>query len=361
MTNESPARLPTTRMKPMGSSAASDNSNALTNEEIRVRYPAHDFDGYWFFGGLRDSGEFTALMMGFSIGANDGYDWGFREVVPDPDFGLYVFQLIGPERSIGYGEQPIHRHHFNYDRRQLDVRLGSRLQVTIDPAELHYHMESDDGTISLDLDARMGKIVSWTPDMVLRGTAWTTFAVPDIEFTGEFRFADHVVPVDGIGTLDHPMGRNLRSNLSAGMGWWEYNCFMLNDLYGLFQWKIVDRAGETILARAVTNFPDGIKHLGSVELVYTEWENRESIQVPRAWDVVVHADHGVFRHSVRADGPPWDGVAHRRGDPLPNFALELDGTFEPLEGPTLLVEGRGTGETVISERDPYSNQPQTPW
>ena len=338
-----------------------DEGPALSNEDLRIRYPAHDFDGYWFFGGLRGESEFTALMMGLSVGVNDGYDWGFREVIPDPDFGLYAFRIIGPDRSVGYGEQPIHRHHFDYDRRRLDIRLGSRVQVSIDPTECHYHMESLDGDLSLELYGTMGKIVSWTPDMVLRGTAWTTVAMPDIEFAGQFRIADQVIPLEGVGTLDHPMGRNRHSDLSSGMGWWEYNCFMLNERFGLFQWKIVDRQGETILARAVTDFPDGKKHAGPVELTYTEWEDRGTIHVPRAWNVVIRADHGILRHRVHAQGPPWDGVAHRRGDPLPNFSLDLSGTFEPRNGPAQVTSGRGTGETVISERDPFHNRPQTPW
>lgn len=334
---------------------------AVSDDEMRVRFPAHDFDGYWFFGGLRGGGDFRALMMGLSIGVNDGYDWGFRDVTPEPDYGLYLFRAIGPERSVGYGQQPIHRHQFEYDRRRLDVRLDDRVRVSLTGNDLRYHMQSPDGSLSLDLEGRLGGSAYWTPDMVFRGTSWVTVALPDIEFEGQLRADGEVIPLSGIATLDHPMGRNRRSEMSVGMGWWEYNCFMLNGGFGLFQWKIVDRAGDVVLNRAVTNFPDGQMHVGTMDLEYLEWEDRGTVQVPRAWRVVVHADHGVLEHEVRADGPPWDGTPHRRGDPLPNFALSLTGRLRLSDGSVLPTHGRGTGETVISERDPYRDQPQDPW
>jgi hypothetical protein len=222
-------------------------------------------------------------------------------------------------------------------------------------------MESPDGSYSLDLEGRLGGVADWTPDMVLRGTSWVTVAMPDIEFEGQMRANGEVVNLSGVGTLDHPSGRNRRSELSVGMGWWEYNCFMLNDRFGLFQWKAVDRSGETLLNRVVTNFPDGQMHAGSLDLEYTEWEDRGTLHVPRAWRVVANTDHGVFEHEVTAGGPTGVGTIHRIGDPLPNFPLSLAGTFTAHDGHSTPTVGRGTGETVISERDPYRNLPQKPW
>jgi hypothetical protein len=47
--------------------------------------------------------------------------------------------------------------------------------------------------------------------------------------------------------------------------------------------------------------------------------------------------------------------------PLPNFALDLRGRFTAHDGTGIDIHGRGTGETVLSERDPYRDVPQDPW
>jgi hypothetical protein len=299
-------------------------------------------------------------MFGLSLGAIDGYDWGFEPVAPDPDFGILAFQAIGREGSLGAGRQPIHRHEFAYDRRRCDIRLGNEARLTIAPPRLEVAMQSADGSIGLKISGRMGGISYWTPDMVLRGTSWVTFACPDIEFEGQIREGDETWDVSGIGTLDHPMGRVRRSALSAGMGWWEYNCFLIEDHFGLFEWYIVDRDGAVMLDRVVTNYPDGQLHVGRMTLDYVTWEDRGEVHVPTAWDVTVEADHGTFAYRVAAAGPTWDGTPQKRGQPLPNFVLELDGSF--VSGGTRTpVSGRGTGETVISERDPYRDAAQLPW
>jgi len=339
-----------------------NGTRPLTDDDMRVRFPEHDFDGYWLMGGIRGSGEFEALLLGFSIGVNDGYDWGFIDVKPDPDFCLYTFRFVGRERSVGYGEQPIHRHEFDYDRRRLDVRRGPRFHVEGSWPNITYHMESADGEMTVDLRGRMGGIAHWSRDMVLRGTSWVTVAMPDLEYEGLLKVGADEFAFTGVGTLDHPMGRIFQSPVSAGMGWWEYNCFMLNEKFGLYQWKIVDGTGEVLSSEVVTNFPDGKYHVGALDLEYEAFEDRQTIHVPRAWRSVVHADHGVFEYRVEALGEKWDGAPHGVGAPLPNFLLSLDGVFTPNGGaPPEQLTGKGTGETVVSEWNPHTNSSQRPW
>ena len=327
---------------------------------MRIRFPEHDFDGYWMMGGIRGDGPYQAIVLGFSIGVNDGYDWGFIDVKPDPNFCLYAINLVGREEQVGYVEQPIHRHLFTYDRSRLDVRLGERFHVRGQWPKMQYFMASPDGRIKVELEGEMG-IAKWSHDMVLRGTSWVTVAMPDFSFEGVATVDGVDLPIEGVGTLDHPMGRLFKSEASPGMGWWEYNCLMLNDEFGLYQWKIVDGEGQILSSDAVTNFPDHEYHSGVLELDYTDWEDRSTIQVPRAWATRITADHGTFEMTVRAQGQKNNGVPHRVGDPLPNFLLEVEGQFTPRDGPALDVTGKGTGETVISEWNPATNTPHRPW
>ena len=335
-------------------------SVALTDDDLRVRFPEHDYDGYWMFGGIRGDGPWQALLVGLSLGVNDGYDWGFIDVKPDTNFCLYALNLIGREECAGYLEQPIHRHRFRYDRRRLDIRLDDRLHVTGEWPRISYYVASADRSLIVELEGHMS-IAHWSPDMILRGTSWVTVAIPDLHFQGQVTVHGERHEISGIGTLDHPMGRLFQSPTSPGMGHWEYNCMMLNERYGLYQWNIVDGNGEILASEAVTDFPDGRYHVGRLQLEYLDYEDRGPVHVPRAWRCRIEADHGTFEHVVRAVGQPWDGTPHRVGAPLPNFLLLLEGEFTGIGGSRVQVRGKGTGETVISERDPRTGRRQKPW
>ena len=337
-----------------------NQSVSLTNDDLRVRFPEHDFDGYWMFGGIRGDGPFEALLLGFSIGVNDGYDWGFIDVKPDTNFCLYAINLIGRSESRGYVEQPIDRHKFRYDRKHLDIQLEDRFHVMGEWPRMSYYMASADKSIIVELDGNMS-IAHWSPDMIFRGTSFVTVCMPDFNYQGVITVDGEEQDFSGTGVLDHPMGRIFQSQTSPGMGHWEYNCMMLNEHYGLFQWNIVDGNGETMYSEAVTNFPDGKYHIGRVQFAYLEYEDRGTISVPRLWRCTIEADHGTFEHEVRAVGQQWDGNPYRIGTPLPNFLLILEGEFISNEGHKLSVHGKGTGESVISERNPATGQRQKPW
>jgi hypothetical protein len=183
----------------------------------------------------------------------------------------------------------------------------------------------------------------------------------DFEYEGTITVDGVTQEFTGVATLDHPSGRLFKSPTSPGMGWWEYNAFMLDETYGLYQWKIVDGNGDIVFSEAATNYPDGKYHVGSLELEYTRFEDRETIVAPREWTNVVHADHGTFEYTVKAVGQDHDGVPPEPGTPLPNFLLLLDGTFTDADGNVSQVTGKGTGETVISTLNPQTNEPQQPW
>jgi hypothetical protein len=332
-----------------------------SDDELRVRFPAHDFDGYWFFGGLHGDGPFDAVMFGLGVGANDGYDWGFEDVQGDPDFGQMVFQMIGADGSVGANRQPIHRHEFAYDRRRMDVRVGGNIAVSMIDGTLRADLVSDDGARELHLVGQLPDHAYWTPDMIFRRTAFVSVAMPGIAFSGTFRDGDVTHTFSGIGTLDHPMGTLRHSVISRGMGWWEYNCMMIDQQFGLFQWFIIDGHGNQMLAAIATDYPDHRLHVGSLDLTYTEWQDRATQMVPTRWHVDAVMDHGSFEYEIVAGGAPWDGAPHVRGQPLPNFVLRLDGSFTPTGQRPTAVRGVGTGETVISERDPYHASRQLPW
>jgi hypothetical protein len=136
---------------------------------------------------------------------------------------------------------------------------------------------------------------------------------------------------------------------------------MIGEEFGLFQWFIVDGDGDTMLDTVATTYPDHQLHLGRLSLTYKEWEDRGPVHVPRRWSVTAEMDHGSLSYDVVAAGPAWDGAPHERGTPLPNFVLELTGQFTPHAGPEQTIRGLGTGETVISERDPHTGRSQRPW
>jgi hypothetical protein len=330
------------------------------DDELRVRFPEHDFDGYWFFGGLHGDGPYEAIVFGLSLGVNDGYDWGFRDVVPDTDFCLYRFELVGRDRSVGFLEQGIHRHAFRYSHRRLHIELSELVRFDGTWPQLSCVMRSRDGQSSLEMTGTMG-LTHWSPDMVLRGTSWVTVMSPNVHFEGVLTHEGERVRFSGVGALDHPMGRLFKSPSTAGMGFWEYNCLMLNDEFGMFAWHIVDRQGDIVLSEAVTDFPDGRYHTGALSLAYREFAAGDGVPVPQRWTCTVDADHGRLEYEVRVAGPQIAPSAIRRGQPLPNYLLDVAGTFTPLEGDPVEIRGKGTGESVISERNPQTGSAQLPW
>lgn len=335
-------------------------SGPLSNDDLRIRFPEKDFDGYWLVGAIRGDDRFQAMFLGFGLGVNDGYDWGFRNVVPDTNFSLYVIRLITKDDTVTYAEQPIHRHRFQYDHKKLDVRLEDRVRIRAEWPNVSYYMASPDKRVVVEFDGKMS-LVHWSPDMVLRGTSWVTVGMIDLEYEGIIRVDGEEQAFTGIGTLDHPSGRLFKSPTSPGMGWWEYNAFMIDEKFGLYQWKIVDSNGDIVFSDAATNYPDGKKHVGQLDLEYTRFEDRKTIAVPREWTNVVRADHGTFRYTVRAVGQDANGVPHTPGDPLPNFLLLLDGEFTDDDGKVSKITGKGTGESVICELDPRTNTRKEPW
>jgi hypothetical protein len=136
---------------------------------------------------------------------------------------------------------------------------------------------------------------------------------------------------------------------------------MLNEEFGMFAWHIVDRQGEVILSEAVTDFPDGRYHRGRLSLRYDDFAQGDGVPVPQRWTCSVAADHGRLDYAVQVAGPRLDAASVRRGQPLPNYLLDVLGTFTPLEGDPVEIRGKGTGETVVSERDPRTGEPQKPW
>jgi hypothetical protein len=183
--------------------------------------------------------------------------------------------------------------------------------------------------------------------------------MPDLEVEGQITAVGVVQPFTGIFTLDHPAGRLFSSPTSPGMGHWEYNCTMLNEQHGLLQYYIVDGDGELMLNEGVTTFPDGGYHVGKLDLQYTGWDERGEIQVPREWRSVIAADHGTFELVTRAVGQ--EGEPQKRGEPFPNFLLLQEGEFRGNDGTVVPLAGKGTGESIVSERNPFTNERQSPW
>ncbi|MEA2378451.1 MAG: hypothetical protein QOK00_2697 [Thermoleophilaceae bacterium] len=337
-----------------------NGATPLSNDDLRIRFPEKDFDGYWLVGGIRGDERFQAMFLGFGLGVNDGYDWGFREVIPDTNFSLYVIRLITADDAVTYVEQPINRHQFEYDRTKLDVRLEDRVRITAEWPHVSYYMASPDKSVVVQFQGEMS-ISHWSRDMAMRGTSWTTVAMPDLEYEGTISLDGDERPFSGIATLDHPSGRLFKSPTSPGAGYWEYNAFMLNDAFGLYQLKMVDGNGELMSSEAITNFPDGKKHVGEMELEYTQFEDRGTIGVPRQWRCVVRADHGTLEYTVTAVGQDANGTPHVPGDPFPNFLLLVEGEFTGNDGKVMAITGKGSGETVISGWDPQKNERRDPW
>jgi hypothetical protein len=332
----------------------------LDNERMRIRFPEHDYDAYWLFGGIRGHGEFEALKLGFNIGAFDGYDWGVSNIPPDTNVCWYEIQLIGKDGKVSFVELPIERSEFVYDRNKLDIQWGDRFHVKGEWPNMYWYLSNPDKSIVVELNATMG-IAHWSPDFIHKGTSWNTVAMIDFEYNGTITANGKQQPFSGIGTVDRPAGRLFKSPTSPGVGYWEYDAFMLEEKFGLMHWKMVDGNGKTFVKDGATNFPDGEYHSGEFKMEYTKFEDRGTVRMAREWKCELKCDHGTLEYTVQGLGQEANGIPHTPGTGLPNLFMMVDGTFTSKSGEKTSFTGKGTGELILCEWDPSTNSKHKPW
>lgn len=333
----------------------------LADEWLNIGYPNRDFDGYALFGALRGDGEFEALKMITLLGGVDGFDWGWKGVPADPEYCFYEIRLIGEERTVLFVAEP-RRHEFSHSRDELDLRLDNRVHLSGTWPSMHWELSAPGGDLAISIDAK-AETVMWSPDLVHRGTAWSTYLHMDYEYQGRALVDGRELDLSGIGTFDRPMGVLRKSARSPGVGFWQWDGLMINDAYGLFGWHAVDGNGDVLKSIGSTNFPDGVFKQGDLEFSYTSFEDRGNISQPRSWECTLRTDLGTMRYKVEAVGEHWDGVVAPLGTGLPNPLLRVQGEFAEPGGdrPAQAFTGKGTGESVQCLWDPVTNRPTRPW
>ena len=335
------------------------DERSVSDLTMGVGFPERDFDGYALFGALQGHPKYKAIKLIVFLGGLDGYDWGMAHIPADPTFAFWEITLIGESESRRMF-RTIDRGEFRTARDYLHVSLPGRVELSGSWPDWAWEMSIPDEQITVALKATASSTY-WSPNLVHKGTSWITCAFADFRYEGTLTTGSDVTPFRGIGTFDHPMGivrANVRSN---GVGFWEWDSFMVNDDFGLFAWYAVDGAGGVIVADGVTTFPDGKTHLGRLMLDYKEFEDWRGITVPKAWSCNIEFDHGVLRYDVAAilERPP--ASRWQAGEALPNPLLSVRGEFKPTQGRPIPIEGHGTGESIQSLLDPKSRAPKRPW
>lgn len=317
---------------------------------VRVTFPEHDFDGYWVFGGLSGCERFGAVKFGVTIGAFAGYDWGLRDVPSDdPGHCLYDCVLVGADERVQLSAGGIRRHELTIDGDALGVELGDRFSLRGPWPRTHWRFA--DGEVELELEVDAGPALS-LPQMIQNRSQWTSFVCPSAGYQGTLRIGGEQWDVTGWGCFDHPMGRLVERAGVPGVGYWQWNGYAVGDEHALWEWKIVDGAGDVIFSRGATTFPDGDLRVGALELEYTRFERIGALPCPVEWRSQLQLEDTTLAYGVRALGDVRSEPSLERGEALPNLLLEVDG-----DG----MRGLGTGETTICRRDPETNDRQEPW
>lgn len=355
--NDTPGTFGNLKQRALGAPPR-NGTIGLTDEQLRFKFPQNDYDAIWLFGAIRGNDRFKAIKVGVNVGTFDGYDWGMKDIVPDPNVCFFNITLIGDDEALIRNEYPA-RGDFQYDHQRLDVALDDRLRIVGEWPHMYWRLSS--GGVTVEFEARMS-VAHWYPDFVLKGTSLAAVAIPDFEYSGTITIDGETTPFTGIGTIDRPSGRVFQSPTSKRVGYWQWDGIMLDDAFGLCQWKIVDGQGADAVLTGVTTYPDGAYHPGVLAIDYVSFEDRGGVPLPREMACRLSCDHGQLEYTVRGLGQAYDGTPHERGTVLPNLLYAVDGTFHPADGgASRSFSGRGTGELILSEWNPQTNSKQTPW
>lgn len=330
------------------------------NKERNVQFPERHFDGYWLFGAINGHPEFEAFKIGFNIGGFNGYDWGVKNIPADPNFCWYEITLIGRESKTTFVDMPIQRHEFDFEPHHLDIRLGDRFNVNAEWPYVNWYMASPDKNIIVQFKAETN-IAHYGKNTVHKYTSWSMRHHPDFSYSGKITIDGVSHDFNGIGTIDHSKGVLFPSPTSQGVGYWEYDAFMIDDAYGLCELMLVDGAGRISGNEGATNYPDGNYHKGALEMEFTKFEQRGTVSMPREWKCKLVCDHGTLTYTVKGVGQHWDGVPHSLGDGFPNLLLLIEGEFVSNDGARRTFSGKGTGEFMLSEWNPETNSKYRPW
>jgi hypothetical protein len=329
----------------------------LPEDLVRVRFPQHDFDGYWIFGGLSGCPRFGAVKFGVTVGAFSGYDWGLKDVpTADSDFCLYDCVLVGATESLRLAGDAIPRHAVRVSGSSLDVRIDDRLSLTGPWPRMSWRIGGDDAELQLEAEAQP---IYWLPQMIQSRSQWTSFVCPRTTYAGTLRIGDESWSVSGMGCFDHPMGRLGEFPQVPGVGWWQWNGYALDGGRSLWEWKVVNGDGEVIFSEGGTDFPDGRLRLGSLDLEYVRFESFGELPCPVEWRSQLDLGDMTLSYDVRAEGADAAKQPLERGAALPNLLLHVDGAATGAGDGRL--RGTGTGETTICRRSPATNERQEPW
>jgi hypothetical protein len=330
----------------------------VSDSVMAVGFPERDFDGYALFGALEGHDSFRAIKLIVFLGGLDGFDWGMARIPPDPTFSFWEITLIGDSESRRHFKT-VDRSEFRAAREHLDVVLPGRVQLSGSWPSWEWEMSMPDEGVTVALTAKASSVY-WSPNLVHKGTSWMTCAFADFTYEGLLTLDGTTTKVKGVGTFDHPFGVVRPTLRSPGVGFWEWDSFMINGEQGLFAWFAVDGNGKTIVADVVTTFPDGRSHVGQLDFEYTDFEDWNGIMVPRDWRCSAKVDHGELAYSVHAElEKPPGGWAP--GDALPNPLLVLSGVFNGRDGSSIPLQGYGTGESIQALIDPKTGNSKLPW
>ncbi len=196
----------------------------LRQEDLALRAPQLDFEGYWLFGLLEEGSPFRAAKMGFSVGRYEGEDLGV-DVPGDPGNVLCVIDLVNEWDAISFSTDSMSRHEISQSPQETDILFGRLGRFRGNWPILQFQMLDPQHGIELEFDLK-GRHVHWWPDFVLPGTYYRQFVCPDMELTGTIKRQGQDHPVRGMAAFDRPFGRLVKSSTSRGVGYWHYEVIL---------------------------------------------------------------------------------------------------------------------------------------
>lgn len=329
-------------------------ARTLDSRDLRLRGPWVDFDGYWLFAPLRRGTDFRALKMGFSVGHYEGSDFAL-DGRGDPNKVRCTLELIGERDRITFKKTGLTRAQVASAPDGLDIRVGALARIRGAWPTLDFEMRHPEEGIAVDVQLA-GRHVHWWPDMVLPGTTFRQYVVPDAAVTGSITIRDRTYGISGLGAFDRPFGRLVASPTSAGLGHSHYDVIMWDERFITVSWLVSDREGRPHIAYGMGTGSGALLLFERFEVEYLEFEEHaKGKRIPRRWRGVLSGEAGTLTYSAAAVG--YDADAALAAEPTANHLLTCDGTFTGRQGKTVVLAGVGFPEYHVAYWDPLRPSP----
>jgi len=333
------------------------SSTFVDDHTLSLQFPGCEWGGYFLFATLRGDGPCQAVNLGLLLGFMNGQDLRMPHMVGDPRRLVVIRSLIC--HGVSYrspDETSYTRSDLIYSRVNLDVQVADVARICGSWPCFEFYFVDKNYDITYDLRGR-ASCAHWLPDHIY-SNVYSYVVFPDFTFHGTISVRGDTHAVEGVGALDHVVGRALASPSSPGVGFWHYdpigweNGWASNGLY------FIGAHGETVVAEGCMTIPDGSYHpCKKFVIEYLEWATggansgtaEWTQSVPRAWRGIMEGSHGSLTYEVRAKD-----VVNPAGVPIceANSLYDAEGVFKSPAGGTISLRGKGYNEYMGGALDP---------